>query len=192
MKGVRRGEALPRAPIKRRSPLRHVAIRNACSSLTGTVVPGKACREASCRKSPRMPKRRALPRESSSEVGTLLVLRASRCRDLLAGGSYPRFTLPRTLPRNFLFLLVGANTHVVMQGSRESSQDLILRSYPGSRPRDNTAECASFSPAVYPASTATSFDNELEQEITVFFFLFFFSKSQAQSTSQSVARNKCG
>lgn len=102
--GCRGGEALPRAPIKRRSPLRHVAIRKP-AVLTGTVVPGKACREASCRKSPRCEAPRFT--ESSSEDGTLVA--QARCRDLLATrGSYPRCrTLPHPPPSSPLFCARG-------------------------------------------------------------------------------------
>ncbi|KYM79909.1 hypothetical protein ALC53_09614 [Atta colombica] len=39
--------------------------RNVPQVLTGTVVPGKACRETSCRKSPQAAERRALPRKLS-------------------------------------------------------------------------------------------------------------------------------
>lgn len=127
--------------------MRHVAIRKP-AVLTGTVVPGKACREASCRKSPRCEAPRFT--ESSSEEGTLVA--QARCRDLLATrGSYPRCRTLFHPPPPSLFS-VGADTHAVMQGSRESSQDLILRSYSRSRPRDNTAECVSSPLRIYSAS----------------------------------------
>jgi len=77
--------------------------RNVPQVLTGTVVPGKACREASCRKSPQAAERRALPRKlslrarnrASPNAGIYLPLRGlhPRCQTLLrppCGCAYPR------------------------------------------------------------------------------------------------------
>lgn len=86
-----RGDALPRAPIKRRSPLRHVAIRTS-AVLTGTVVPGKACREASCRKSPgcEAPRFTARKLERGGNFGRASPLQGSTC--------HPGFVSPMPSP----------------------------------------------------------------------------------------------